>query len=264
MVERDLQEYLFAHPEALFPGETILEKNREFLVQGKRIDQLFRTTEGRHIVELKAVPLSREHIGQVLEYYGLMRSLFKSERFKMLLVAPSIPDFRKIFLEEIGIRCVEIPNIPTKATEAGSHHSNAPAYRRRLQTEATSTYLSAPTSIRYDDLVIPVTKHSLAISHVLLRDSLAEIKSAFPDYEMLPIKMTRADSAALSAQIRQVSIQNPPLRTSGMVGLCIRQLRRDAQERCAKHLRHRHAMVSGPGSQCRIAYIPGGHETARH
>jgi RecB family endonuclease NucS len=41
MLERDLQDYLFSHPEVLFPGLQVTEKQREYSIDGKRIDLLF-------------------------------------------------------------------------------------------------------------------------------------------------------------------------------------------------------------------------------
>ncbi len=195
MLERDLQEYLFDHPEVLFPGEAILEKSREFSVHGRRIDLLFRTTDFRYIIELKAVPLTREHIGQVVEYYGLMRGLMRDGKFKMVLVAPSIPDFRKIFLEEIGIRCVEVPSVPSGATEMQRLQKDASTHRKREQSESElEKWLPQITSIGYDDIVTTITRESLTISHRVLRDSLTALRESFVDYEMLPIKMARTAS----------------------------------------------------------------------
>jgi RecB family endonuclease NucS len=113
MLEKDLQDYLFSHPEVLFPGLHVTERQKEFCIEGKRIDLLFHIDGVRHIVELKAVPLTREHVGQIAEYYGLMRTRYTDAEFKLTLVAPSIPAYRSALLETIGIRCVEVPEIPT-------------------------------------------------------------------------------------------------------------------------------------------------------
>lgn len=195
LLERDLQEYLFANPDVLFPSETISDKSREFYIQGKRIDLLIRIGDVRYIIELKAVPLSREHIGQVLEYYGLMRNFMREGNFRMVLVAPFILESRKVFLEEIGIRCVEIPNVPTRMTEIESIRKDVSTQRKREQLEAeVATWLPDFASIRYEDLVTVVTKRSLAISHRVLRDSLDNLRRGFSEYEMLPIKMKMAGS----------------------------------------------------------------------
>jgi hypothetical protein len=102
VIERDLQDYLFANPDILFPGQKIQEKAREYQIQGKRIDILFVVDGTRYIVELKKVPIKREHIGQIVEYYGLMKSYLHEANLKMILVSPSIPEFRRAYLEELG------------------------------------------------------------------------------------------------------------------------------------------------------------------
>ena len=194
MLERDLQEYLFTHPEVLFPGETIQEKSREVCIEGRRIDLLFRINNIRHIIELKAVPLTREHIGQVVEYYGLMRNSLKDGKLKMVLVAPSIPDYRKVYLEELGIRCIEIANVPSDSAEVQRLRKDASAGRQREKLEEqVSSWLPNFDSIRYDDLVTGITKKSLAISHRVLHDSLEDIRKRFAEYEVVrPIKMLNA------------------------------------------------------------------------
>nr|MDA3861029.1 endonuclease NucS [Melioribacteraceae bacterium] len=116
MRERDLQDYLYNNPEILFPGKNIQEKTKEYYIKGKRIDLLFVIDGRRYIVELKAIPLEREHIGQVVEYYGLMKEYLNETNLKMILVAQSIPRWRSIFLEELGIQCVEINDIPESSS----------------------------------------------------------------------------------------------------------------------------------------------------
>ena len=41
MKERNIQDYLYANPEVLFPSGNITEKLREYSIHGKRIDLLF-------------------------------------------------------------------------------------------------------------------------------------------------------------------------------------------------------------------------------
>jgi hypothetical protein len=195
LLERELQDYLFDHPELLVPDEVILEKSREFWIQGKRIDLLFRTERTRYIVELKAVPLTREHLGQVVEYYGLMREQRRNGEFKMILVSPSIAAFQKPFLEELGIRCIEMPSIPGEPGETDRLRGQAVAQgkRQRVYEELEKEFPLAQ-GLRYDDLVTGVSRRSLSISHRMLQDTLPDIRTAFTPYEALPIRMARADS----------------------------------------------------------------------
>jgi hypothetical protein len=215
LLERDLQEFLFEHPDVLLPDEEIKEKSREFSVQGKRIDLLFRTEGTHYIVELKAVPLTREHIGQVIEYYGLMRDLMRDCRFKMILVSPSIPEFRRVFLEELGIRCVEIAE---HVVDVKRLRNEAQVQCRREQVEhELEDRIPSPTSMRYDEIVGPVTKRSLAISHRFLRDSLLSIREAYSEYEVLPIRMARADSPDAICTAFPASVASPSQFVSGGV-----------------------------------------------
>ncbi len=124
-----------------------------------------------------------------------MRPHSRDGVLRMILVAPSIPPFRKVLLEELGIRCVEIPNAPITQPEKERLQREASIHRKEESLERDlQKYLPDLTSIRYESLVMEVTRESLAISHRLLRDSLAEIREIFAEYEVRPIKMARADS----------------------------------------------------------------------
>src|ERR1700753_1227676 len=109
-LERNLRDYLFENPDVLFPNQIINLKRKEAHIEGRFIDLLFEVDGIHYIVELKRDTIRRETIGQIFEYYGLMRRSNKTADYRMILVAPSIPDFRRIPLEEFGIRCVEVPH----------------------------------------------------------------------------------------------------------------------------------------------------------
>lgn len=216
MQERDLQAYLFANPNVLFPGKEIEEKSREFYIDGRRIDLLFRVDGVQHIIELKAVPLKREHVGQVVEYYGLMRQSLEQQKIKMMLVAPSIPEFRKTFLEELGIRCIEISEIPKDDVDAACVQKQASVHRKAEQIEAEiSSALPEITRICFEDLLPPVSRRSLAISHRVLRDSLVGIRKAFDNYDVLPVKMFGAHSPDTICMNRQTTVDSIPEFASG-------------------------------------------------
>lgn len=111
MIEADIQNYLFENPDYLFPEQNIQEKAKEYSIKGKRIDLLFRVGGIRFIVEVKNTAIKREHIGQLVEYYGLMKEYLSEANLKMILVAPVIEKWQKIYLEELGIRCVEFDKV---------------------------------------------------------------------------------------------------------------------------------------------------------
>jgi len=133
MKERNIQDYLFANPAVLFPSGNITEKAREYSIQGKRIDLLFVVDGVRYIVEIKNVPIQREHIGQVVEYYGLMKQYMKDANLAMILVSSSIPAWRAVFLEELGIRCVEIPTVPETEEEGKRISKETINYRKKAK-----------------------------------------------------------------------------------------------------------------------------------
>jgi hypothetical protein len=196
MLERDLQDYLFENPDVLFPGEVVKRKRREVFIEGRRIDLLFEVDATQYIVELKRDTIGREDIGQVFEYYGLMRQSNETVNYKMILVAPSIPAYRRIPLEEFGIRCVEVQHLPESVHDQAELVKESIEYQKR---ERSDSALAAPLlndliSLRFEDLLPPVTSKSLKLSHQLLKDGLPFIQKAFSEYEVLPITMNSSHS----------------------------------------------------------------------
>ena len=133
MNERNIQDYLYANPEVLFPSANITEKSREYSIHGKRIDLLFVVDGVRSIIEIKNVPIQREHIGQVVEYYGMMKDYMKDANLAMILVSSSIPAWRATYLEQLGIRCVEIPTVPTTEEEVKRIRTGTLTYRTKIK-----------------------------------------------------------------------------------------------------------------------------------
>ena len=62
MLERDLQNYLFDHPEVLFPNAVVHQKSREVCIDGRRIDLLFEVEGVHYIIELKRDTIRRDDI----------------------------------------------------------------------------------------------------------------------------------------------------------------------------------------------------------
>src|SRR6266851_5368337 len=190
MLERDLQDYLFENPDVLFPGQVINRKRREVFIEGRRIDLLFDVDGVQYIVELKRDAIRREDIGQVFEYYGLMRQSNETANYKMILVAPSIPAYRRIPLEEFGIRCVEVQHRPKSIQERAELVGDAVGYQKRERAESTfETAFPSVTHIRFEDLWPQVTLASLQLSHLLARDGLPQVQKGFSEYEVVPVKM---------------------------------------------------------------------------
>jgi len=196
MRERDLQDYLFNNPKVLFPGKNIQEKTREYYIHGKRIDLLFVVDGFRYIVETKAVPIAREHIGQVVEYYGLMKEYLKETNLKMILVSPSIPKWRSVFLEELGIQCVEITKIPESKPEVNKIIKKA--MKKNIQLDTMIEYekfLDPNDKFLCDDFDPQINRRKLALVNKVVKSSLAFLRPVFSEYEIVPYKISRANSS---------------------------------------------------------------------
>ncbi len=187
MLERELQEYLFHNPDTLFPGKTVQEKAKEYNIHGKRIDLLFRVDDVRYIVELKAVPLEREHIGQILEYYGLMKDYLGEAELKMILVAPSIPSFRSAFLEEVGMRCIEISDVPDTPKETAAITRTMKKIQNTEREEKEwADQLKPSDKFVFEEITAPVTSRTLGLTQRMLRDTLESVRSCYSEYEVTP------------------------------------------------------------------------------
>lgn len=190
MLERDLQDYLYLNPEILFPGQRIEEKKREFFIEGRRIDLLFRVDGIVYIVELKRGSIQREHVGQIAEYYGLLRGVMKEQGIRMILAAPSIPQFRRVFLEELGIQCVEIPSIPAHPAELNKVRQEVVAHQKaeRVQSNLDAS-VPQDYCLTFEEASAPDSQITRVLAHRFLRDSLRAVKNAYPDYELKPLRM---------------------------------------------------------------------------
>lgn len=194
MRERNIQDYLYANPEVLFPAGNITEKAREYSIHGKRIDLLFVVDGVRYIVEIKNVPIQREHIGQVVEYYGLMRHYMKDANLAMILVSSSIPAWRAAYLEELGIRCVEISTFPT-TEEAERICKETLTYSRKIKRKSeVGAALGDGESVSFEDIACPVTPKGMAFARRMLTESLEPIRAAFNGYDIVPFGITRSNS----------------------------------------------------------------------
>lgn len=195
MKERDIQDYLYTNPTVLFPSGNITEKAREYSIHGKRIDLLFVVDGVRYIVEIKNVPIQREHIGQVVEYYGLMKQYMQDSNLAMILVSSSIPAWRAVFLEELGIRCVEIPTVPETEEEIKRISKETINYRKKIKHKIeVEAALKAGESILFEDIACSVTPKGMAFASRMLTESLEPIRGVFDEYDVIPFGITRSSS----------------------------------------------------------------------
>lgn len=201
MREKELQDYLYEHPELLFPGRRVQEKTREYTIHGRRIDLLYVVDGVRYIVELKGVPLQRDHIGQIVEYYGLMKRYLSEANLRMILVSPSIPAWRGKYLEELGIRCVELPGIPEDSAKAGRvARISRESMRREESTLRTEAALIPGDRLTWDDAIAPANTRTSALARRFLRDSLETIRTRFAEYEIVPYGVTRGHVPDIDVQ----------------------------------------------------------------
>jgi len=97
------------HPNDFFP-------NANFKLQGQQVklgrcyaDILFTDKyERKIIIEVKRGILSRDAAGQVIEYYGLLKQKQPDAIIELIICANTIPNERKLFLENVGIECKEL------------------------------------------------------------------------------------------------------------------------------------------------------------
>jgi len=191
MKERDIQNYLYAKPEVLFPTGDISEKAMEYSIKGKRIDLLLVVDGVRYIVEIKNVPIQREHIGQVVEYYGLMRHYMKDANLSMILVSSSIPPWRAAYLEELGIRCVEISYVPTTEDEHKSIQKKSKKYGKKANQKMYYNSLFGNEVGDFEDVAGPACPKGFVFAHRMLRESLEPIRKSFNNFDVVPFSITR-------------------------------------------------------------------------
>lgn len=109
MLEKDIENLIAKFPKEFFPKEDFELIGQQFVVDGRRIDVLFKDKFGRKIVvEVKRGILSREASGQVMEYYGLLKGRNPDDICELILCANVIPSERKLFFENAGIECKEV------------------------------------------------------------------------------------------------------------------------------------------------------------
>ncbi len=122
MREKDIENLVAQYPDDFFSKEQLKLISQQYVVEGKRFDILFEDKHHRKvIVEIKLGILSREASGQIVEYYGLLKSKFPDDLIELVLIANVIPSERRIFLERMGIDCVELSL--TKLLEVADKHN---------------------------------------------------------------------------------------------------------------------------------------------
>ncbi len=106
--EKLMEDLIADYPhEFIEEGLSLIE--RQSVYCGRRIDLLFRDKFNRLlIVEIKRGTLTREDIGQIHEYYGIIKNERPRENLELMFIANVIPPERKRLLEDMGVNFKEI------------------------------------------------------------------------------------------------------------------------------------------------------------
>jgi hypothetical protein len=145
-----------------------------------------------------------------------MRTRYRDGEFKLTLVAPSIPAYRSALLETIGIRCVEVPQIPETFESLRKVERQVVQHQKQEDKQAEiSAWVPEGSKVAYNDLVGPVTRASLALSQRFLADTVDGVRRRYSEYETLPTKMQRAESGHFICGFPPLSIEDEPVFTGG-------------------------------------------------
>ena len=109
MLEKDIENIIARYPNEIFPDSGLNLIGQQIRLGKCYADIIFEDKFKRKIiVEVKRGILSRDAAGQVMEYYGLLKSEQPESFVELILCANIIPAERKKFLETIGIECKEL------------------------------------------------------------------------------------------------------------------------------------------------------------
>lgn len=111
MLEKDIENLIAKYPEEFFPNKTLKLQGQQIKLGSYFADIIFEDkNKDLAVVEVKRGILSREAIGQIMDYYGVLREENPSKNIKLILAANVIPKERTMFLaEKLGIDFLEIP-----------------------------------------------------------------------------------------------------------------------------------------------------------
>jgi len=110
MLEKDIENLLAKHPNEFFPDYKLKFVGQQVKLGTYYADIVFENPKSEMvIVEIKKGILRREAIGQVIEYYGMLKQKEPNKNILLYLVANVIPKEMTVFLKEkLGIEFVEI------------------------------------------------------------------------------------------------------------------------------------------------------------
>jgi len=146
MLEKDIENLIANYPDEFFPNAGFKLIGQQVRLGKCFVDILFEDKHNRKIiVEVKRGILSRDASGQVMEYYGLLKSQNLNVIIELILCANIIPPERRTFLEISGIECKELGiNLINQVAEKVNYQFiNSP-----VKTKAVATNEELPISER--------------------------------------------------------------------------------------------------------------------
>ena len=110
MLEKDIENLIASHPEEFFPNGKLKLQGQQVKLGSYFADIIFKEEDNDlAVIEVKRGILSRDAMGQIMDYYGVLREENPSINIKLILVANVIPKERTIFMaEKLGIEFLEI------------------------------------------------------------------------------------------------------------------------------------------------------------
>jgi predicted RNA-binding protein with PUA-like domain len=110
MLEKDIENLIARYPKEFFPDSNFKLKGQQIKLGAYYADIVFEDEKGEYIIiEIKRGILPRETIGQIIDYYGILKEKEPDKNIALIIVANVIPKERTIFLEErLGIKFVEV------------------------------------------------------------------------------------------------------------------------------------------------------------
>lgn len=146
MLEKDIENLIANYPDEFFPKSGFKLIGQQVKLGKCFADILFEDKHNRKIiVEVKRGILSRDASGQVMEYYGLLKSQNFDDVIELVLCANIIPPERRTFLEISGIECKELGiNLINQVAERVNYQFiNSP-----IKTKVVTTNEELPISDR--------------------------------------------------------------------------------------------------------------------
>ena len=110
MLEKDIENLIANYPEEFFPDKKLKLQGQQIRLGSYYADIIFKDdSDSLIVIEVKRGVLSRDAIGQILDYYGVLREENPLKNINLILAANVIPKERTIFMsEKLGIGFSEI------------------------------------------------------------------------------------------------------------------------------------------------------------